>query len=290
MANSLASATSSRVDSASKHIVPCKVNTDYMTSGMHMSHSDATRELQANKMSYCMHKDDVVIGLGRATYGVTQNASMKKAYPSVLTTLKGTNKHVLQWQAVTNFLTERLGDIDDIKNSFQTKVESQSPEEYADSEGLKAYTLALAAQNAAGVAAAPAELFAAAARVTAHDLALLNTPAGFATVEEHAELTKLKPNPKMVFKSILNMLDLHFVGISLGTAYAHAHSGDTVASVMIGGLKTVLNGAYQVHTNDLLMFYFDEEAHFFETGGSRRERRGNLARGAYCINKPIYLK
>lgn len=31
-AGSLASATSSRVDSASKHITPCKVHTDYMAS------------------------------------------------------------------------------------------------------------------------------------------------------------------------------------------------------------------------------------------------------------------
>ena len=47
MAHSLATATGTRVDSASKHIVPCKVNTDYMASLISAAHSDnPQRELQ----------------------------------------------------------------------------------------------------------------------------------------------------------------------------------------------------------------------------------------------------
>ena len=49
-------------------------------------------------------------------------------------------------------------------------------------------------------------------------------------------------------KNINKMLDFYFVGIFLGLAYAHQHSGDTVASVMVGGLKTLLNGVFQVST------------------------------------------
>ena len=44
------------------------------------------------------------------------------------------------------------------------------------------------------------------------------------------------------------------------------------ASVMIGGLRTVMNGAFPVHTNDLLMFYFNEELDLFENNGSRKNR------------------
>lgn len=54
------------------------------------------------------------------------------------------------------------------------------------------------------------------------------------------------------------------MGIALGTAWAHPSTGDTVASVMIGGLRTVQNGAFPVHTNDLLCIYFDDERDFFE--------------------------
>ena len=47
MAHSLATATGTRVDSASKHIVPCKVSTDYMASLISSAHADnAQRELQ----------------------------------------------------------------------------------------------------------------------------------------------------------------------------------------------------------------------------------------------------
>ena len=47
MSHSLATATGTRVESASKHIVPCKVSTDYMASLISAQHSDnAQRELQ----------------------------------------------------------------------------------------------------------------------------------------------------------------------------------------------------------------------------------------------------
>jgi hypothetical protein len=41
------------------------------------------------------------------------------------------------------------------------------------------------------------------------------------------------------------MSEYNFV-LKQGLAYAHPHSGDTVASVMIGGLRTILNGHFQV--------------------------------------------
>jgi hypothetical protein len=64
-----------------------------------------------------------------------------------------------------------------------------------------------------------------------------------------------------------NLLEFYVVGISLGTAWAHPSTGDTVASVMIGGLRTVQNGAFPIHTNDLICIYFDDERDFFEVCG-----------------------
>lgn len=224
MAASLASATSSRVDSASKHIVPCKVNTDFLTSMMHMNKNDASRELQQNKMKYCMHKDDVVIGLGRPTYGTSINMCTKKAYPSVITTVAGSDVNWRRWMAMVNFMVEDENDTVDLKEHFES---------------------------------------------------IVNDSASF-PAETRDELVKFKPVAKRLVQDIKNMLDFHFVGISLGLAYAHSHSGDTVGSVMVGGLKTVLNGAFPVHTNDLLMFYFDEEIPLFLEDGDRAQR--NLQR------------
>jgi hypothetical protein len=41
---------------------------------------------------------------------------------------------------------------------------------------------------------------------------------------------------------------LHFKGIALTEAYAHPRSGDTVGSVLIGGLRTIRNGPFQINS------------------------------------------
>jgi hypothetical protein len=202
MAGSLASATNTRVDSASKHIIPCKVNTDYMASLVGPNVDNSMRELQTNKMKYCMHKDDVVIGLGRPTFGSSINNSRKKAYPSVIVTLASMDAFTRKWIAVHNFLVRGYDDKDSIKQTFDNVVRDT--------------------------------------------------------------LTSDAVRQKKVKEQMDHILDFYFVGISLGLAYAHPHSGDTVASVMVGGLRTILNGHFQVHTNDLLMFYWPDERDLFE--------------------------
>jgi hypothetical protein len=62
--------------------------------------------------------------------------------------------------------------------------------------------------------------------------------------------------------------DFRVMGYSVGTAYAHEYNGDTIASVMIGGLVTVQNGAYAMHTGDPVCWYvqYVEEVCFDEYG------------------------
>jgi hypothetical protein len=45
-----------------------------------------------------------------------------------------------------------------------------------------------------------------------------------------------------------------FVGYALGLGYAHPVSGDTMASVLVGGLHTVQNGSEDLFHGDLLTF------------------------------------
>lgn len=204
-----------RVDSASKHILPCKVNTDYMASLVDNNVDNSMRELQTNKMRYCMHKDDIVIGLGRPMYGSSINSSRKKAYPSVIVTLASMEDPARKWIAIHNFLVKGFNDSSDYKKM------------YLDHMGRA------------------------------------GRPVG--TISD-TQFKKMK-------EQIDNMLEFYFVGVSLGLAYAHPHSGDTVASVMVGGLRTVLNGHFQVHTNDLLMFYWADEVQLFEEDGGRKDRK-----------------
>lgn len=73
MAASLASMTNTRVDSASKHIVPCKVNTDYMASLVGGNVDNSMRELQTNKMRCETHAH--ALTHARPSFGLTDRPS-----------------------------------------------------------------------------------------------------------------------------------------------------------------------------------------------------------------------
>lgn len=218
MASSLASATRSRVDSASKHILPCKTNTEFLASNMQGTLDENMRKLQQNKNNYSTLQNDVCIGLGKPLYGTSINSTRKKAYPSVVATLGDMHRYVQKWIAIHNYLVQ------DYTQSVPLKTEFTSI--------LKGYN---------------------------------------ADIDE--KLVKLDRDQKAhVTSNIDNMLEFYFMGVALGLAYAHPSSGDTVCSVMVGGLRTVRNGHYQIHTGDMLMFYFDAEVPLFEENGGRHDR------------------
>jgi hypothetical protein len=76
----------------------------------------------------------------------------------------------------------------------------------------------------------------------------------------------------------------HFlpVGYSVGKASAHGYQGDTVASVQIGGLRTVINGGFEVQTGDLIQMYMPQAEEFsFLSNGGRKDRDING-----CISDP----
>ena len=57
---SLANASGTLLDSACKHIQQCRVATDEM-----LNFVGDIEEIQRNKYRYCIHKDELVVGLGR---------------------------------------------------------------------------------------------------------------------------------------------------------------------------------------------------------------------------------
>jgi hypothetical protein len=198
-----------------------------MAANMGSNLDENTRELQMNKMKYCMHKDDLAIGLGRPMYtGSVSACSRKHAYPSVISTLKGNTGEMMRWMAVTNFMVTGQQTAHEMKEWFVRGLKS-NPKLGMD-------------------------------------------PQASLVQQVFCDMSAEKKD-RLIY-TISNSLELYFVGVSLGLAYAHQCSGDTVASVMVGGLKTVLNGEFQVHTNDLLMFYWDDEYGFFEEDGSRKNR------------------
>ena len=67
---SLANASGTLLDSACKHIQQCRVSYDHM-----LDFVDNPYELEKNKMQYCVHKDEMVVGITR---GLGENKDMKR--------------------------------------------------------------------------------------------------------------------------------------------------------------------------------------------------------------------
>lgn len=77
-------------------------------------------------------------------------------------------------------------------------------------------------------------------------------------------------------------------GYALGIAYASSLSGDTVASVLIGGMATVMNGHFEVRSGQMLQWYFDFEAGAFHSNtgahpaGTRKASANLLFNGKHA--------
>ena len=74
-----------------------------------------------------------------------------------------------------------------------------------------------------------------------------------------------------VASSLPVMFDCIPVGYSNTVGYAHRETGDTMTSVMIGGLRTVRNGDFEVHCGDLIQWYWPFERDCFLQDGHRRQ-------------------
>ena len=98
----------------------------------------------------------------------------------------------------------------------------------------------------------------------------------FQSFEDQADATQCELN----FGNWLNiMVDYIPVGFANTLGWAHSNSGDTMSSVMIGGLRTVMNGDFEVFTGDLIMWYWPCERDCFEDDGSRKPYIGLWKRG-----------
>ena len=72
---------------------------------------------------------------------------------------------------------------------------------------------------------------------------------------------------------IKKLPDFRCQGVALGQAWASYLSGDTVASVLVGGMVTVQNGHFTMHTGDLVQWYFDWERPEFQHDNKHNGRR-----------------
>jgi hypothetical protein len=204
---SIGTATGSRVDSAAKHIMACKVDSRLLGNWIQdKGATDPTSYMHNTKMQWCMHKDEIVLN---TTKKINNTDTAAKAYPLVVSTVgemhADTKKHITQLYKMS----------------------------------------------------------------TAYDFYRFMQP----TDSVLTSRIKDTANAELIRLQIKGLPEFRCQGVALGQAWASYMSGDTVASVLVGGMMTVLNGHFTMHTGDEVQWYFDfEKEEFLHThtaNGSR---------------------
>lgn len=229
---SLAQSTSTHLDSACKHIQQCRVSQDHMMKFLKTKDPD---ELIRNKYRYCVHKDELVLAVGKSW---AKDGSDKKfqnnAYPRVVSNLGGMadkdGKDDSYEVRLMKLMYHNATSIPE-RNEILKKFQDCNPADFPQVPGFEKY---------------------------------LGDPAG-GRMPWEANVSRLH--------------DFITVGYSNTLGWAHAHTGDTMTSVLIGGLRTVMNGDFEVFTGDLIQWYWPFERDCFLKNGRRKPRSTAPAAG-----------
>lgn len=208
---SLAASTATAIETASKHNLQCRVSTDHIIQWVQDSVTNgesAVTIVMKDKMKYCMHKNDIVVGVRQGWF--PDSIAVNKAYPQVISTYASMSEAAQYWLIRLYNNTKTMKDLNSILN--EKLVHRGGPNADAD---------------------------------------------GFSPLRHNEQ------------QQINQMPQFYFMGVSLGVAYAHPDSGDTVGTVMYGGLRTVLNGPVGANTGQYVQWIFQCEAGCYGPDGKR---------------------
>lgn len=237
MQPSLGSATSTRVDSSKLHL-QCRVSTDDMIS--YTETKSDRDDLLRNKYRYCIHKDEIVIAVGRPWNSTLSRKKTNNAYPRVISNMgamDGTTERGRLMQRVIKYM-----------NHFARTVQEKNAIIRAFSDDN--FTFAdLSAGNT----------------VQYHEWprggnADTNVPAYFSD----EDLQQIREDV------IPYLFDFCPMGYATTLGWAHPNTGDTMVTVMIGGIRTVMNGDFEIFTGDLIQWYWPFELDCFKKDGRRK--------------------
>lgn len=232
MQPSLASATNTRVDSSKLHF-QCRVSTDDMIS---MTETGKDQDdLLRNKYRYCIHKDELVVAVGRPWSAGAARKKTNNAYPRVISNMgamDGNSERGKLFQKVIKYMY----------NFARTVQEKQC--------------ILNALNN--------------------HDR--FNDPGNYRRFPDGADVTIDEAEPyftrddveKIKAMVMPYMYDQIPMGYATTLGWAHPNTGDTMVTVMIGGIRTVMNGDFEVFTGDLIQWYWPFERDCFQKNGQRK--------------------
>lgn len=226
---SLAAATSTRVDSACKHIQQCRVSYDHM-----LNFVGSSNELERDKFQYCVHKDELAVGVSRPWVKTSTRTLTLSAYPRIIS---------------------NLGKIASGGDDQSKLIMKMMKYLYHFSTSLQKRTEIINSMNADPHHTIPT--------------------AGFAGA--HGYFNGEDGDPVNLRPFIPKLFDFYSVGFANTLGYAHPNSGDTMSSVMIGGLRTVMNGDFEVFAGDLIQWYWTFERDCFHGESGKRKSIVNNA-------------
>lgn len=205
----LAAATGTRVDSAAKHTLACRVSEPLMMTWCE-DETNPRNHMHNQKMKYCVHKDDLVLNVSQALNPGGTIVTMAKAYPSVVS---------------------NLGDMSmpskDVISCLYHEAKTG-----ADFLMLKSRIRQAVARN---------------------------SRADLAGLVDRLDETEWK----RVSRELKDLPYFTAQGYALGIAYASNLTGDTVGTILIGGMQTVMNGAFEMRAGQQVQWYFDFEADLY---------------------------
>ena len=188
----------------------------------------AQEEIQRHKYRYCIHKDELVIGIGRPWVPESTRKRTNNAYPRVIGNLG--------MLAPDN---EGKIPINMLKYMYHFARSLREKKAIIRWFGI------------------PGE----------HDPPLTHTGVPIT----HPDAIAFKKEDKLNIPRWLSiMADQIPVGFANTLGWAHANTGDTMVTVMIGGLRTVMNGDFEVFPGDLIQWYWPFEKNCFRAGGERK--------------------
>ena len=206
----LAGSTGTRVDSAAKHIMACKVHSG-MLAGWCDNGQNSNNHMHIHKNKYGMTRDELVLNVGMPLNSTSNMIKPGQAYPAVVTTLGDMSTQSQRIMTMLYHNSKTGSDFMENKKVIQKMA-----------SGNKEYLSSI--------------------------LAMSDTQ----NCDWRKIVMELKNMPYFIAQ-----------GYSLGIAYASALSGDTVGSVLIGGMCTVMNGAFECKAGQMLQWYFDFERNCF---------------------------
>lgn len=234
---SLAAATGTRLDSAAKHIQQCRVSQDHMQDFVTFDKQCDADELIRNKYRYCVHKDELVLGIAKSW--TSNKRFINTAYPRVISNLG------------------RLADSDVTGKSYNEAIRMMIYM-YHNAVNIPTRNLFLQAF----------------VKGTREEMDRVIRPDG--SGETYFQLDQKNPNLYGCKSMLSHMYDFNTVGYANTLGYAHAHNGDTMTSVHIGGLRTVQNGHFEMFCGDVIQWYWAFERPCFDDHGKRQPITANV--------------